>query len=189
MDGGKLNSRGLPIDEEEEAVCVAPEVLHLSRFASSYRLYPDSELATRIELCLYNSDVAENLHRDSLARIWRSIASMLQGSGLDELPRAGASASPANVMQFVLLPTIRSLLLERAEAGDVQTCVAICEVLNVIDSDQTTRIPGLDISLLREWYLSYIDLLEQMCLFSASAFLIQQCNDPVIGAMNQNSTT
>lgn len=179
----------MPIEEEEDAVCVAPEVLHLSRFASSYRLYPNSEFATRVQLCLYNASVAEKLRRDSLARVWRSIASMLQGSGLDELPKAGTSIAPANAMQFVLLPTIKSLLLERAEDGDVQTCVAICEVLQVIDSDQTTRIPGLDISLLREWYLSYLDLLEQMCLFSAAAFLIQRCNDPVIGAMNQNSTT
>lgn len=190
MDGGKLDSCGLPIDEDEEAICVAPEVLHLSRFASSYQLYPDSELTTRVDLCLHNSGIAENLRRDSLARMWRSIASMMQGAGLDELPKAGTSVAPANVMQFVLLPTIRSLLLEQAEAGDVQTCVAVCEVLQVIDADdQTTKIPGLDISLLREWYLSYIDLLEHMCLFSASAFLIQRCNDPFIGAMNQNSTT
>lgn len=189
MDGGRLDSSGLPIDEDEESICIAPEVLHLSRFASSYQLYPNSELTARVDLCIHNAGVAKNLKRDSLARMWRSIASLMQGAGLDELPKAGSSITPANVMQFVLLPTVKSLLLERAEAGDVQTCVAVCEVLQVIDSDQTTKVPGLDISLLREWYLSYIDLLEQMCLFSASAFLIQRCNDPVIGAMNQNSTT
>ncbi|CAJ1936291.1 unnamed protein product [Cylindrotheca closterium] len=189
VDGGKLDSSGLPINEDVEAICIAPEVLHLSRFASSYQLYPDSELTARVDLCLHNAGIAENLRRDSLARMWRSIASMMQGAGLDELPKAGTSIAPTNVMQFVLLPTVKSLLLERAEAGDVQTCVAVCEVLQVIDSDQNTKIPGLDITLLREWYLSYIDLLEQMCLFSASAFLIQRCNDPVIGAMNQNSTT
>lgn len=168
---------------------MTPEVLHLSRFASSYELYPDLELTTRVDLCLHNSGIAKSLCRHSLARMWQSIASILKGAGLDELPKAGTSVALANAMQFVLLPTVRSLLLERANAGDVQTCVAICEVLQVIDADQTTRIPGLDISLVREWYLSYIDLLQQMCLFSASAFLIQRCKDPVIGAMNQNSTT
>lgn len=81
------------------------------------------------------------------------------------------------------------LLFERADAGDVQTCVALCEILQVIQSDEHTRIPGLELNLVREWYLSYIDLLQRMCLFSAASFLIKSCNDPFIGALNKNSTT
>ena len=38
-------------------------------------------------------------------------------------------------------------------------------------------------------YLSYIDLLHQMCLFSAAAFLIKNCKDQAIGALSQQSTT
>jgi hypothetical protein len=121
--------------------------------------------------------------------MWRSVASILSGSGLDELPHKGALASPANAMQFALLPTIKLLLIERAEAGDVQTCVALCEVLQVIQSDEQTRVPGLELNLVREWYLSYIDLLQHMCLFSAASFLIRSCKDPFIGALNKNSTT
>jgi hypothetical protein len=43
--------------------------------------------------------------------------------------------------------------------------------------------------LVREWYLSYIDLLRDMCLFSQATFLIRSCKDPFIGALNQQSTT
>jgi hypothetical protein len=120
--------------------------------------------------------------------MWRTVASVLRGSGLHELPQK-AAIRPANAFQYVIFPTIKSLLLERADAGDVQTCVTLCEVLQVIDSGEQTRIPGLAITLVREWYLSYIDLLHQMCLFSAAAFIIKNCKDGAIGALNQQSTT
>jgi hypothetical protein len=87
------------------------------------------------------------------------------------------------------LPTIKSVLEERANDGDVQTCVALCEVLQVITSDQIVRIPELDVCLIREWYLSYIDILKDMCLFSHASHLIRSCSDPYIGALSQQSTT
>lgn len=189
MDQGPLDENGLPSpDKEEEVICVAPEVVHLSRFAGSYKLYPDSECPTRVELCLHNGDVAEDLKCTLLARMWRSVAGMLSGSGLDELPSTFSAFHPSNVMHFAILPTIKSLLLERADAGDVQTCVALCEVLQVIEPETGTRIPGLELNLVREWYLAYIDLLQQMCLFTSATFLIKKCVDPFISALNQQST-
>ena len=171
-------------------MCIAPEVVHLSRFADMYKLYPHERIPTRVGLCLHNSEVAQKLRNTQLARMWRSIASMLAGAGLDELPTKKESTQTKNVMQFAIFPTIQSLLIERAEAGDVQTCVAVCEVLQIIQSDEITIIPGLELTLVREWYLSYIDLLQQMCLFSAASFLIGSCKDlKVIGALNQQSTT
>ena len=190
VDQGPLDENGLPSpNQEEDVICVAPEVVHLSRFASSYKLYPDDDCLTRVELCLHNADVAEDLKCGSLARMWRSVASMLNGSGLDELPSQGLSSQPLNVMHFVILPTVKALLLERAEAGDVQTCVALCEVLQVVEPDNSTRLPGLELNLIREWYLAYIDLLQQMCLFSSATYLIKKSLDPFIGALNQQSTT
>lgn len=163
-------------------------MVHLSRFAGSYKLYPDSEYPTRVELCLHNGDVAEDLRCEPLARMWRSVASMLNGSGLDDLPSTGLSSDPSNVMHFAILPTIKSLLLERADAGDVQTCVALCEVLQVVEPEGGTRIPGLELNLVREWYLAYIDLLQQMCLFTFATFVIKKSVDPFISALNQQST-
>lgn len=190
MDQGPLDENGLPSpNQEEDVICVAPEVVHLSRFASSYKLYPDKDCLTRVDLCLHNADVAEDLRCGSLARMWRSVASMLSGSGLDELPSQGLSSQPTNVMHFVILPTVKALLLERAEAGDVQTCVALCEVLQVVEPDNSTRLPGLELNLVREWYLAYIDLLQQMCLFTSATYLIKKSLDPFIGALNQQSTT
>jgi len=121
--------------------------------------------------------------------MWKTVSNLLHASGLEELTPSNP-ARPTNAFQFVIFPTVKSLLFERAEAGDVQTNVVLCEVLQVIDpSGEQTRIPGLSVRLVREWYLSYIDLLHQMCLFSAAAFLIKHCKDPAIGALSQQSTT
>eukprot|EP00539_Tryblionella_compressa_P012784 CAMPEP_0178826766 /NCGR_PEP_ID=MMETSP0746-20121128/6917_1 /TAXON_ID=913974 /ORGANISM="Nitzschia punctata, Strain CCMP561" /LENGTH=253 /DNA_ID=CAMNT_0020488593 /DNA_START=185 /DNA_END=947 /DNA_ORIENTATION=- len=151
-------------------------------------MHPDEQCLTRVDLCLHNASVAEELKCGQLARMWKTVAGMLQGSGLQELPPT-APSKPDNPFQYVIFPTIKSLLIERANAGDVQTCVTLCEVLQVIEYGGKTRIPGLGINLVREWFLSYIELLHQMCLFSAAAFLIKNCKDEVIGAMNQQSTT
>ena len=190
VDQGTLDTKALPMveDHRQNAITVCPEVVHLSRFAKSYVLHPDSEYTTRVALCLRNSDVAESLRCTSLKQMWKMVASMLRSAGTDGLPENG-STQPQNVMQFAILPTLKSLLEERADAGDVQTCVALSEVLQVIKEDQTTKIPGLDISLVREWYLSYIDLLHDMCLFSCASQLIRSCKDPFIAALNQKSTT
>ena len=189
IDQGSLDPNGMPIVGDEDALCIAPEVLHMSRFARLYKLYPDEKCHTRADLCLYNSKVAEELKCWPLARMWKSVSSLLRASGLEELTAIDPS-KPTNAFQFVIFRTVKSLLFERAEAGDVQTNVALCEVLQVVDtSGEQTRIPGLSIKLVREWYLYYIDLLHQMCLFSAAAFLIKHCNDPAIGALSQQSTT
>lgn len=186
VDHGVLDG-ATPVAANKKAITVAPEVVHLSRFAKGYKLHPNGELPTRVSVCLHNGNFAESLQCGHLARMWRTVAEMLEGTGLDELPKA--SSQPANVMQFVLLPTLKSLLFERGDAGDVQTCVILCEVLQVLQSDETTRIPGLSLNLVREWYLSYIDLLRDMCLFSLASSIIGTCKDSFIGALNQQSTT
>lgn len=200
IDHGDLGSDATPIEPgDAPPVMVSPEVVHLSRFASQYLLYPDGQCTTRVDLCLHNAEVASRMKCSGLAHTWRMIATVLYNSDSDSLPDAcifgpdsadgGGSASQLNVMSFVILPIIRDLLIERAEDGDVQTCVALCEVLQVIKPDQTLRVPGLELSTIREWYMSYIDLLRDMCLFSHATFLIRNCNDPFIAALNQQSTT
>jgi WD repeat-containing protein 24 len=188
IDQGELDENGLPINQPTDVVCVAPEVVHLSRFASAYKMYPDDQCPRRVDLCLHNGSVADGLKFGPVARMWATVARLISSAGIDDLPSA-SQMKPSNVFQLAILPTIKNLLLERAEAGDVQTCVALCEVLQVIQSSGNVCIPGLEISLVREWYLSYIDLLHQMCLFSAASLLIKNCVDEVIGALNQQSTT
>jgi len=190
IDQGDLDDDENPV-VNQEAMTIAPEVVHLSRFANSYKLYPDQNLTTRVDLCTHNAGVAQRLQLHSLAHMWRTVACILKGANLDVLPPPGSPFK--NALQFALAPTMKSLLQERADAGDVQTCVALCELLEVIDTasveSKETRIPGLELNLVREWYLSYIDLLQQMCLFSHATFLIRSCKDPFIGALNQQSTT
>lgn len=192
VDQGDLDEDGNPISPQSSSISIAPEVLHFSRFADAYQLYPDEDCPTRVDLCLHNAAVAERLKSGPLARMWRMLALLLKGSGLTELP--DKNAPPQNAMQFALLPTLGKLLEERANAGDVQTCVAVCEVLQVIEPASngrttSTRIPDLELNLIREWYLSYIGILHQMCLFSHASFLIGNCNDASIGELNQQSTT
>ena len=190
VDQGDLDEESNPVagDDSDAMVVVAPEVVHLSRFATRYRLYRNDTFPTRVSLCQHNADVADSLQSRQLAHMWRMLAYLLESSDLDGLPDCSVQG-PQNVMQFVILPTVQALLEERADAGDVQTCVALCEVLEMVRPDQTVQIPELEINLVREWYLSYIDLLRDMCLFSDATYLTRNCKDPYIGALNQQSTT
>jgi len=145
-------------------------------------------------VCRQNAAVAEGLNQQAIVQMWKTLATILDGSGLNGLPTK-PSDSYSNPMSFVLLPTLENILFQRADAGDVQSCVVLCEVMDVIippanaGGSAKSRIPNINISLIREWYLSYIDILAQMCLFTESASLIKYCCDPVIGALNQQSTT
>jgi hypothetical protein len=182
----------------------------MSRFAESYRWQRNSKFPTRFSLCLHNASVADRLRCGALARMWKLLGTLIKGSSLDsnETQTTHVNVSSTSALEFVLFPTLKSLLTERANAGDVQTCVVICEVMQVIlppraTSPQrlapgkrapegpvnSTLIPGLNLDLVREWYLSYIDLLQQMCLFTHAAAVIRSCNDPSIGELNQQSTT
>jgi len=186
------DAKDLSLSSPPDVVDVAPEVTHLSRFSELYATSKRSRLATKADVCRYNAHVAENLN-PKITQMWKTLASILDGSGLDGLP--SSCATPQNAMQYMLVPTIRKLLLQRANAGDVQTCVVLCEVMDIISPPANaggvakSKLPNLNIELIREWYLSYIDLLQQMCLFEQAASLIRNCNDPVIGALNQQSTS
>jgi hypothetical protein len=189
VDQGDLDEMSNPVNiDDNHSIIVSPEVVHLSRFASRYKLYPEEQYATRADLCLHNGNVAERLSQSALAHMWRMLAFMLDSTGIDGLLDKDSDV-PINMMQYVMPNTIKALLEERAIAGDVQTCVALCEVLEIVKPDQTVRIADLEIELVREWYLSYIDLLRDMCLFSHATFLIRSCKDPYIGSLHQQSTT
>lgn len=175
-------------------VDVAPELTHLSRFSELYATSIGGQFVTKADVCRHNASVAESLQCKAIMQMWRTLATILDGSGLAGLPTS-SSHSHLNPMAYVLMPTLRKLLLQRADAGDVQTCVVLCEVMDVVIPPAAagglakSRIPNLNISLVREWYLSYIDLLQQMCLFTQAASLIRSSGDPVVGALNQQSTT
>ena len=224
-DQGELDETGMPVPSQTKTVTVAQEVVHMSRFAEMYCLRCTPDLPTKASLCRHNAMVAENFLCASHAHMWTILSSLLDGAGTEDLgDPAGAlsQSTPWNAMASLVLPTVRSLLLERADAGDVQTCVAICEVMQVISAPSATgthisqardktasssgrtvgrgapggatveahiRIPGLDLNVVREWYLAYIEILQQMCLFSHATAVIRSCNDPFIGALNQQSTT
>lgn len=186
VDQGDLDDRLNPIDKKSDAMMISPEVVHLSRFAERYKLRTDAMFPSKVSLCIHNAKVAESLQCPALANMWAMVASILDDIENDF---GDGCQQTVNVMQFVRFPTIRALFEERADAGDVQTCVALSEILEVVRADQTVRIPELDRNCIREWYLVYIDILRDFCLFSIATDLIRHCKDPFIAALNQQGTT
>lgn len=152
-----------------------------------------NRLAKKSDLCRHNANVAGGLNRKALANMWTTLAIILEGSG--DMLHTNPNKKPQSALSFLLVSTLQNLLLQRANAGDVQTCVVLCEVMDVIlppaevGGVAKSALPDVGIDIIREWYLSYIDLLQQMCLFTQAASLIRNCNDPIIGALNQQSTT
>ena len=173
---------------------IASELTHFSRLSEHYITKPEGDCKTKAAMCRYNAAVAKGLNRKAITQMWKTLATIMDGSGLDGLP-ANLSDSHSNPMAYLLTATVQNLLLQRADAGDVQTCVVLCEAMDVIVPPDVvggaakSSIPNISMNMIREWYLSYIDLLQQMCLFTQAAGIIRYCSDPVIGALNQQSTT
>ena len=188
VDHGDLDQTGKPVVvmestcDQEKMAMIAPEVVHMSRFAEQYVLYPTLELPSRIDICLYNSQVAETLRNPAVSHMWHRVAEELEKAEVDSLADQDANETD-------LASAILEILEERADDGDVQSCVAVCEVLEIVNSDRTTQIPFLEIQLVREWYLSYIDLLRNMCLFTYACDVIRNCKDPFVAAQNKHSTS
>jgi len=179
---------------QHTSVDVASELTHLSRFSELYATQIGGGLVSKADICRHNASVADGLNQRAISQMWKTLSVIIDGSGLNALP-ATASNTHSNPMTRLLVPTLRNLLLQRADNGDVQTVVVLCEVMDVIappsaaGGSARSRIPNLNITHIREWYLAYIDLLQQMCLFTQAASLIRNCSDPTIGALNQQSTT
>jgi hypothetical protein len=62
VDRGDLDG-STPVAANQMSITVAPEVVHLSRFAKGYKLHPDNELSSRVDVCLHNGGVAESLQQ------------------------------------------------------------------------------------------------------------------------------
>ena len=204
IDPGNLCQPVVSTNSEHRGnISVAPELVHVSRFAKSYRLKRDASLPTRYLLCMHNSEVAERwFGKGPLSRMWRILGDVIAGTDVENLSDLiyKKVAKTENIMSSLIFSVVKNLLIERSNAGDVQTCVAVCEVVGVFlprmekkmtpeNTDRATLLPGIDVLMVREWYFSYIELLQQMCLFSQASELIKSCEDPKIAELNQQSTT
>jgi hypothetical protein len=171
IDQGDLDDTGNPCSEHESMI-LAPEVLYLSRFADCYRLYIDGQFKTRPSLCFHSASVADNLRQEALVPFGFMLEKVGEGFSLSD--------SSQTVHQYKLKPTLTMLLEERANGGDVQTCVALYKILRVLTPNNSIRLTDLSIDIVQEWYLSYIDLLHGMCLFTQAAHLMKRCEDRFI---------
>ncbi len=191
-DSGALEDLQLD-SKEDDFHRIAPEVMHLSRFAEGYKLRTDPIDKTKAAVCRYNASIAMGLNCKGHSRMWNMLASILDGSEFNSKPLSKNLSISTDVMSFIFIPTLQSLLLERADAGDVQTCVVLCTIFEVITKTSqnavTVLVPGINLMIIRQWYFAYIDILQQMCLFSHATVLISYCSDPEIAKLNQKSTT
>jgi hypothetical protein len=80
VDRGDLDG-STPVAANQMAITVAPEVVHLSRFAKGYKLHPDNELHSRLEVCLHNGGVAESLQQ--VRTLWGSVFAVRVVNSID----------------------------------------------------------------------------------------------------------
>ena len=88
IDPGDLDEPTPDVDSynKNNNITVAPELVHVSRFAKSYRLHRDGSFPTRSSLCLHNCQVAERwFGYGSLARMWKLLVTILDDAGFENL--------------------------------------------------------------------------------------------------------
>jgi len=77
-----------------------------------------------------------------------------------------------------------------AEQGDVQNAVSMYIALAGGRTAQADRVRGLvNNEVLEHWFLSYVELLQKLELFTKANEILSQCPLPAVHTMNQQSTT
>jgi len=97
--------------------------------------------------------------------------------------------------------TVRDILEERCDAGDVQTCACICEVLKVAKGLRVAPADGLGGGARpfldavsteqqrKEWAWWYVELLRQLELSMQANELCKDHDDDLIASMNLDTTS
>lgn len=93
----------------------------------------------------------------------------------------------SGLLSELAVQTVRDLLDERCTAGDVQTCVSICEVVSALGEDAVDLIS--EKMQRREWYWWYIELLHRLQLWLPANEIATNCRDPKISEMTTKSTS
>jgi len=132
----------------------------------------NQEFPSPPKLCLTSSkEQVSNVRIQSFDDIDRAMSIDSSSESEDELDE----------MESLYESSIQETIEYYAEMGDIQTCVALIEVL---DKKQ-------DMSGEREaqWYLSYIELLNRHKLFTCANELINGCTNYDVHNMNKQSTS
>ncbi|CAM9369862.1 unnamed protein product [Chrysoparadoxa australica] len=107
--------------------------------------------------------------------------------------RGWGVAGRGKPVEWLWKDVLESFLKECIEAGDVQHCVAVCEVIRgwYTGPELEGHWHGLAIpsEVVREWYMSYIGLLDTLQAWQRANELIKQSDDTFIQSYNQAGTT
>jgi hypothetical protein len=122
----------------------------------------------------------------ALATLIPSVVNANKEQNLD-VPNSAKALSPIFIRpQSFLISTFTGLLIQLLEGGDSQHLVACCEIFRGADID-SFRIVAKEIGDLRirESYLSYIDVLMRLQMFSSANGIIKTSWDPYISQLSR----
>jgi len=183
----------------------------ISILAENYLLSGETSIAQR---CQHNAAVALSVGLQDIFHMWQMVQLLLDTSPAQDLidkqhtqmlsdgtneALSTAKAPPgiststignqmtAGDLGWLWPGALGDVVMQAAEAGDAQHAVAICQmVLSLKGSIECLGIPKKRV---REWYLSYIEILQRLGLCQAANELINLSSDEVVRQQNAKSTT
>lgn len=118
------------------------------------------------------------------------------GQGSDWITSSSGSTSGMSALtvpEFSFTETLRDLLIDYAEAGDVQTCVFVMQVCTAgavfpPPTASTTGPCPWTKQQEQQWLYSYVDLLSMFQLWTQATEMIKFCGEPTLGVLNKTAT-
>ena len=164
-----MDARRSKLDELE------PHHKFMKHFAANFVTKWRPPLRSSFEVCVHNAKVCEEVGCGELGRMWRILGSLLETKNAE-----------GSLFHFIAPTAIKSLLQDRVDCGDVQSCVYVCGVLDVFEM----KSPPFEIDIVREWYLNYVEQLRSRAMFVEATEVIKYSGDPGgdVGSMSKMGT-
>jgi hypothetical protein len=110
---------------------------------------------------------------------------------------ADGPRSSQHAIQWLWRDVVADFLRQCVECGDSQHCVAMCEIVKTWEKEQCAdstgkeawhRGLGVEEWQVREWYMSYIELLHRLQLWEVATDLINTSDDIAVAEQNRKGT-
>jgi hypothetical protein len=154
---------------------IEPHQKYLKHFALTWATKESHPHMTSSELCQHNSTLCSAVGCEEQCRMWLILASLLETKN-----------EPGSLFLFIGPTAIESLLQARIDCGDVQSAVYVCLLLGVFQMAE----PPFPIQQVREWFLSYIEMLRSRAMFVEATEIVKLSGDSGgdVGSMSRMGT-